>query len=438
MPRAGVKSRNIRTALALLGVVVPVHGWAQTPAAAPDPTREKIDKSQFELRGIEESIKAKEEDRRRIEAEIESMRNDRARLASALIETNNRAREAEGRVADVEKRLDTAVASEAAIRRSLEGRRDVIAEVLAALQRIGRKPPPAVLASPDDILRAVRTSMLLGAVVPELRAETTALATDLADLIRIRQGIATEKESLARELTTLGDERQRIAALVQARQASLAEAQKTLDSETVKMRDLARHAIDLKDLIARSELEIAPAARGAEAARKAGEPNQKIALGPMRDPARLAPAMAFTDAKGSLPLPVGGSIVKNYGAPDGFGGSERGLSFATRASAIVSAPCDGWISYSGPWRTFGQLLIINAGGGYYIVLAGMDRINVNVGQFVLSGEPVATMGDGSAKTAAAIAIGAAQPILYVEFRKDGTAIDPGPWWAKPDLERVRG
>jgi septal ring factor EnvC (AmiA/AmiB activator) len=83
-------------------------------------------------------------------------------------------------------------------------------------------------------------------------------------------------------------------------------------------------------------------------------------------------------------------------------------------------------------------LIINASGGYYLVLAGMDRINVGVGQFVLAGEPIALMGDGSARTAAAAAIGAAQPILYIELRKDGAAIDPGPWWAKTDIEKARG
>jgi septal ring factor EnvC (AmiA/AmiB activator) len=95
-------------------------------------------------------------------------------------------------------------------------------------------------------------------------------------------------------------------------------------------------------------------------------------------------------------------------------------------------------------------LIINAGGGYYVVLAGMERISVEVGQFVLAGEPVATMGDGSTRTASAVALGASQPIgasqalgagqpvLYVEFRKDGAAIDPGPWWAKAELEKVRG
>ena len=84
------------------------------------------------------------------------------------------------------------------------------------------------------------------------------------------------------------------------------------------------------------------------------------------------------------------------------------------------------------------MLILNVGNGYYIVLAGMDRINVGLGQFVLAGEPIGAMGDGSTKTAAAVALGAAQPLLYVEFRKDGATIDPGPWWARPELQKVRG
>ena len=83
-------------------------------------------------------------------------------------------------------------------------------------------------------------------------------------------------------------------------------------------------------------------------------------------------------------------------------------------------------------------MILNAGGGYYMVLAGMDRIQVSVGQFVLAGEPVAVMGDGSARTAAAAAIGAAQPVLYIELRKNDAAIDPGPWWAKTNIEKARG
>ena len=73
-----------------------------------------------------------------------------------------------------------------------------------------------------------------------------------------------------------------------------------------------------------------------------------------------------------------------------------------------------------------------------MVLAGMERINVLVGQFVLAGEAVAAMGDGSSRTTAAAAIGAAQPVLYIELRKNETAIDPGPWWAKDAIEKAHG
>ena len=102
------------------------------------------------------------------------------------------------------------------------------------------------------------------------------------------------------------------------------------------------------------------------------------------------------------------------------------------------SPADGWVAFAGPFRSFGRLLIINAGGGYYLLLAGMDQINVEVGQFVLAGEPVATMGQTSTVSAAAGAIESNDPVLYVEFRKDGSSIDPGPWWAKPQSEKVRG
>jgi murein hydrolase activator len=82
-------------------------------------------------------------------------------------------------------------------------------------------------------------------------------------------------------------------------------------------------------------------------------------------------------------------------------------------------------------------LILNAGGGYHVVLAGMEQISVDVGQFVLTGEPVAIMGSGS-QVAATLASGSSQPVLYVEFRKDGTPVDPSPWWAASEGEKVRG
>ena len=116
---------------------------------------------------------------------------------------------------------------------------------------------------------------------------------------------------------------------------------------------------------------------------------------------------------------------------------EKGLSIAARPGAQITAPCDGWVVYAGPFRNYGQLLILNAGGGYHVLLAGMERITVDVGQFVLTGEPVGVMG-GAPQAASLVAVGSSQPVLYIEFRKDGTPVDPSPWWANHDSEKVRG
>ncbi len=432
------------------GQVGPTAAPAKAAPASPPSPPTDLDAKKQELRGLEESMSAEDDKRHKMLADIESIRTDRVRLSAALIDTTQKVRDAELKVATVESRLDTMTGSEDAIKQSLQGRRGVIAEVLASLQRMGRKPPPAILVSPDDILSSIRASMLLGAVVPELRQEAEALASDLSDLQHLRQSISVEKDALAHEVAGLGEERQRLGALIEARQAAQAAAESALGGEQGRADDLARRATSLKDLVARMEGEVASAKRAGDAARNADEDRRKaaeadansikerVAAGPFRDPARLSPAVGFADAKAMLFLPVAGRLYKTFGTPSEFGGEEKGLSLVTRPQAVVTAPADGWIAFSGPYRSYGQILIINAGDGYYIVLAGMGRVSVSPGQFVLAGEPVATMGDGSVKTAAAIALGATEPILYVEFRKDGMAIDPSPWWAKAELEKVRG
>ncbi len=382
-----------------------------------------------------------EAQRRKIEADIEAIRTDRVRLSAALIETTQKVRAAEDKVSTVEQRLETLTGSEDAIHQALESRRGTIAEVLAALQRMGRRPLPAILARPEDMLLAIRSSMLLGAIVPELRGEVEALASDLADLAKLRASIVTDRDILSKETASLTLERDKLDGLIATRQRDQASAEGQLGTEQERNAGLARQAIDLKDLIGRMQAEadkatIDPKRKAAEADAAAVE--ARVAAGAFKDPARLAPATVFVDAKGLLPLPATGSVLKRFGDDDGFGSAEHGISIATRAKAVVASPADGWVSFSGPYRTYGQLLIINAGSGYYIVLAGMDHIDVTMGQFLLAGEPIGAMGDGAIKTPAAIALGVAQPILYVEFRKDGAAIDPSPWWAKAEVEKVRG
>ena len=227
--------------------------------------------------------------------------------------------------------------------------------------------------------------------------------------------------------------------LVQERQRRQTETEKALEAERTRAVQLARQADNLKDLIAKIEQGIAASARAAAAAQagtdKPADPKNSFAA--LNDPGRLTPAIAFAAAKGQLRLPLNGIRIREFGTPDGLGGTEKGVSVASRAGAQVTAPTDGWVVYAGPFRSYGQLLILNAGGGYHVLLAGMERISVDLGQFVLTGEPVAAMGGGP-QSAAAVATGSSQPVLYIEFRKDGAPVDPSPWWAAKDSEKVRG
>jgi len=413
------------------------------PAAAPAETADEKAKRESDLKALEDAMAASAAARRRLEAEIDEMKSDRARLNAALIDTAGRVRGTEDRTRALEQRLQTLTASEAAIRRSMESRRGVIVEVLAALQRMGRRPPPAVLVRPEDMLEAVRASILLGAVLPELRSEVEVLATDLAELVRLKQAIAADRATLDGELIALNGEQERLTALIAARQARMAEVEKNVGSEQEKAAGLARQAGTLKELIDRMEKEISGARQAADEARKAAaaqerEAKEKFAQAAFRDPARLAPKIPFAEARGLLPRPVSGDTVLDFGASDGYGGTTRGISITTRAKAAVVSPADGWVAFAGPFRSYGRLLIINAGGGYYVLLAGMDQISVDVGQFVLAGEPVATMGETPLMALTGSAMEKNTPVLYVEFRKDGGSIDPGPWWAKSQSEKARG
>lgn len=397
-----------------------------------------IKQHEQELEAARAQQKSAAEQQDKLKADLAAIGADRTKLNQELIDVAAKVRAVETRISDAEARLRPLDAREAEIRTSLDARRGEIGEVLAALQRAGRRAPPALLVRPEDALESLRTAILLGAVVPELRTRAERLATDLGELIAVRQKIAAERDQLAADRSHLTTDQTRLAALVEERQRQQSAVEKDIEAERGRALTLSRQVDSLQGLIAKMEQDLKSAAKAAAAADQKGAPAAgKANLAALKDPGRLSPAIAFASAKGMLPLPVNGTKIREFGRPDGVGGVERGISLSTRAGAQITTPCDGWVVYAGPFRSYGQLLILNAGGGYHVLIAGMERISVNIGQFVLTGEPVATMGSTS-RVASILAANASQPVLYVEFRKDGTPIDPGPWWAANEGEKVRG
>jgi septal ring factor EnvC (AmiA/AmiB activator) len=407
--------RGARRLLAVLALLV---------SCAPAQAAPEVDAKRSEYEQVAKEISLSSERLAKLAADIASVRKDYASITAALIQSARTEQKLGQDIDDIGMRLEELKGQDARIRASLAERADVLAEVLGALQRMGINPPPAILVRPEDALASVRSAILLGAVVPELRHETEKLMADLKEHSRVTASIEAERARLTASVTEQLAEKQRLTLLLEARKKYQAQTQAAIEAEQQNAQELAAKARSLKDLIA---------ALDKEAARKAEE-EARIAALPVPEANRLLERIPFRSLHGQIALPVIGTVKRRFGASDGNGSLMQGDMVATQSGAIVTAPADGEILYAGPFRSYGQLLILDAGGGYHVVLAGMNRLTVASGQSVLAGEPIGAMGEARVASTSAAQDANATPELYVEFRKDGKPVDPTPWWA----DRVSG
>ncbi|MBZ9866618.1 murein hydrolase activator EnvC [Mesorhizobium sp. CA15] len=425
---------RVRCGLTLVAALValgPVQAAENSLDLAPDP-----DQSRAEYEQVSKEITLSSERLGKLAADIASVRKDYASITAALIQSAMTEQKLGQDIEDIGAKLEGLKAEQNKLRASLMARRDVLAEVLGALQRMGLNPPPAILVKPEDALSSVRSAILLGAVVPELRQQTDRLMADLKEQTRVTASIEAERARLTAAVTDQTAEKKRLTMLLEAKKKLQADTQAAMAAEQQHSQQLAAKASSLKDLIASLE---ADKARKAQDQAKAGERKSadndttasttELAALPVPEANRLTGSAPFSALQGQIALPVIGKIKLRFGADDGNGAAMQGDMVATQSGAIVTAPADGNVLYAGPFRSYGQLLILNAGDGYHVVLAGMSRISVATGQSVLAGEPIGAMGEARVASTSASRNGNAALELYVEFRKDGKPVDPAPWWA---------
>lgn len=449
--------------VALLAVGTPSRSaLAQSPAgtspASTDDAKKKLESKQIEL----ENVKKREQT---LQSDVDELATERERLNSRLVETAALIKRSEAQLTTIESRMSELEEQQRVLKGSLSQRHDQIAKLLSALQRMGRNPPPVLITQREDALAMVRSAMLLAAAFPELGNQARELTTRLTQLIAVMTEIRTQGEQLRTEMARLTDARTRLSGLLEAKKVSLDERQSELKRMRVAAAEISKNVTDLNDLISRLDQAVkdntglgaydeerrrnppavvppklpetltppaagGPGGEGPIAAPPATPKSSDVVeLAPgatLGSPGRIKPEIAFVDATARLPMPAQGRQVLGFGEKTQYGGQSKGIVLETRQGAQVTSPCDGWIVYAGEFRSYGQLLIINGGGGYHVLLAGLSQIDVQPGQFVLAAEPVGTM-SGWPQQAQPAAMNNA-PVLYVEFRKDGRPIDPDPWW----------
>ncbi|MCJ8518751.1 septal ring factor EnvC (AmiA/AmiB activator) [Pseudorhizobium tarimense] len=445
----------VALALATLAAVTPVErGQAQVveqlagPANPALDLEQKRDEAREELEQLSSTITLSVEKAEAIEQDIAELEKTTENLRQALIASAARRKELEQKIGNAEERLARLRLREAEIRTSLQGRREVLAEVLAALQRMGRNPPPALLVTPEDALASVRSAILLGAVVPGMRDQADRLIADLEALAQLKGEAIAEKDQVSATIADRLAEEKRMDTLLAEKEKLSQQNMAQLEAERRHAEQLAAQATSLEGLIGSLEEEIASVREAMEQARLEEERQRELsqaerekakerAENSLPDKNRIAPAYAFASLKQALELPVAGDILRNYGESDGTGHTALGMTVASSPGAIVTAPADGVVVFAGAFRSYGQMIILNAGDGYHLVLAGMDEVRTRQGKFVLSGEPIAVMGDKKVASATALTLETDRPTLYIEFRKDGSPVDSEPWWAAKESGRAR-
>jgi len=332
-------------------------------------------------------------------------RAEAAAIAARIQESEAAIAAAEARVALIEKlrRIQHA---------RLAARQRPIVRLTAALQMMARRPPALALVQPGSIDDLVHVRLLLADTLPLIRQRTAGLRGELDRANRLRTQAALALASVRQEKAVLLARR---TALVHLEAAQRAQSLKLGDSaflEQERAQAMAEKARDIADLMKSMD------AQAEISARLASLP------GPLLRPA--IPGAAAAPAPEALPstpqrpvyrLPVLGRVVTGLGEISETGVRSRGLTLATPPNAQVVAPASGGIQYAGSFRGYGQILIIDHGGGWTTLITGLGGVSVKVGDTVVQGSPVGRAGSGN-------------PRITVELRRQGEPVNIAPLAAR--------
>ena len=386
--------------------------------------------------------------RRDLERRAESLSTEMRRLRSQAVTIAGAVQDHELAVARIEERIAVLATDRAAEATALAEERVAAARVLMALQRTAFHPPTAFLARPAPPVDTLRGALMLQATLPMIERRAEAMKARVDALSQARREAELRRRELETARANLDRDRRTLNTLLERKAKLYRRTAVNLEATAKRANSLANKAKDLRDLMRRLEAEAVERRKQAAAAQRmepppprprTGEtanrrttsgsitglavaggprPNPRVAPPKLTPPSLTPPTRPFAEARGQLAMPAVGPVVTPYGQQAG-GATEKGITIRTVPGAQVVAPYQGRVVYAGPFRGYGQLLIIEHGERYHSLVAGLARIDSSVGQQVVTGEPVGVMGvtDGP------------NSFLYVELRRNGQPINPLPWLA---------
>ena len=382
----------------LLALIL-MFGAAPSYAQTADPDKlESLTKAEKEARRKEAELAKKRKD---IASEVSKLKKDLVRNASEAEKFEREGLSLETKLSDLDREATT-------LNEAIYGDRKTLMRLLAALQRIENNPPPPLASQPKDAAEAARAARLMSSISNELKKRADTLTARLEASQKLRNEIERKRVSLTANEKTLAKRRAQISKLVGQKSQLEKSVAKDREDALREVSKLASEAKSLRELIESFEAATASVGPRVKPNAKRTKPRTSIAAKPVKLPKGVS---KFASAKGKLRAPVPGRITRNYGS------GEKGMTVSTRSNAQVVAPYAGRIEFAGAFKNYDNVVILNVGGGYFILMTGMGETYVETGENIRIGEPLGLM-PFNAKGASK---------LYIEFRKNGGTINPKPW-----------
>ena len=378
--------------------------------AQTDVSRSELDALEAEHRDLLIQLETLEANETATAKDLDTLEKE---LIAAAMESQRREEQAttsELRLVSLRTRLE-------ASRRDLVDGEDALEDLIAALALTGRHRPPALLTHPDDANAAIRAAIIMGDLTPRVQNKTDTLRDEIQRLRVLERNVLREQKRLQNSEAALKLKQHQILELTRAKRTMFENVTENATSLREEAEALGKKAETLRSLILALEATAPRAPRV--------KPHLQLAANERSNrPARRAdsgrsdlPLPTVSQPLGVLSQPAAGRMVRRWGDKMTGGSKSEGVAYATRSGAQVASPIDGRVEYSGPFRSYGQLLILSTSDGYHVLLSGMAANYVSVGQYVRRGEAVARMTERNNF----------EPELYMEVRKSGTPMNPAQW-----------
>lgn len=378
--------------------------------------------SRKDLEQVEKQVLLQAQKQKQLEKEAEKASRELQRVNQEMIKAAKIIQNNEETISEMEDQLSALEKDCEEAENKLRQQDQNMVKMISALQNLSLKPTEALFVQPLSPVNVVRSALLLRETVPYLEAYAELIKQELDDL-RVKQAaVRKQVEKIISQQQQLERQQAQMRALASAKTKYRAQVSKESEATKKEIKKLGSQAQDLKDLLAKLEKDksekrkkMAEEAKRKILSLKKSEQDKTVDLIKSDHDIINETGLNFIKAKGTLSYPAMGRVVTRYGEELSKGVSSKGITIQTRNQAQVIAPFDGSVLFAGPFRGYGNLIIIEHGRGYTSLLAGMNDIDCEVGQMLLAGEPVGLMPSSG------------QARLYMEIRKDNHPINPQSW-----------